>query len=104
MLGEKVLMEEEPIELTPDIKSNITQGVCDLIESGKIILPDDGKFMISKFPYRGTVLSVGSRCREVKVGDRIHFAPMGVHRFEFEGKQYLISHERDVHGIYAPFS
>jgi len=100
MLGQKVLMEEEPMELTPDVKSGLTQDVMDMVSSGKLILPDEGKFMISKYPFRGTVLSVGKGCKEVKVGDRIHFAPLGVHRFEFFGKQYLIAHEDDVHGFY----
>lgn len=102
MIGRKVLMEEEPMELTPDIKSGLTQDMMNLISSGKLLLPDEGKFMISKYPYRGTVLSVGEKCKHVKVGDRVHFAPLGVHRFEFQGKQYLIAHEEDVHGTYAP--
>lgn len=100
MVGNKVLMEEEAMELTPDIKSGLTQDVMDMVSSGKLVLPDEGRFMISKYPFRGTVLSVGDRCKYVKVGDRIHFAPLGVHRFEFDGKQYLISHEDDVHGYY----
>lgn len=104
MIGEKVLMEEEKMELTPDIKSGLTKDVMDLISSGNLILPDEGRFMISKYPFRGTVLSVGKDCRYVKVGDRIHFAPLGVHRFEYDGKQFLIAHEDDVHGTYAPVS
>mgnify|MGYP001560164598 FL=1 len=93
-------MEEEPMELTPDAKSGLTQEVMDMVSSGKLVLPDEGKFMISKYPHRGTVLSVGPLCKYIKVGDRIHFAPLGVHRFEFTGKQYLIAHEDDVHGTY----
>ena len=100
VIGNKVLVEEEPMEPTVDVKSGLTQDVCDAISSGKIILAEESKFALTKCPYRGTVLSVGERCKVVKVGDRIHFAQFGTQRFQYKDKQFLIMHEADVHGFY----
>ena len=101
VIGNKVLVEEEPMVPTPDAGSGLTQEVCDALASGKLVLADESEFALIKYPYKGTVLSVGERCKHVKVGDRIQFAHLGVQRFPFEGKQYLIMHEDDVHGNYA---
>lgn len=100
VIGEKVLVEEEPIEATPDKATGLTKEVCESINSGKLLLPEVSEFALMKYPYKGTVLSVGERCRYTKVGDRIHFAQFGVQRFEFQGKQFLVMHEADVHGFY----
>lgn len=102
MIGRKVLVEEEDLEATPDVKSGLTRDVCDALSSGKLVLSDESKFALFKYPYKGTVLSVGEKCRKIKTGDRIHFASLGVQRFEFRGKQFLVMHEEDVHGTYAP--
>lgn len=102
MLGKKVLVEEEPMEATPDAKSGLTQDVCDAISAGRLVLSGQSEYALMKYPYKGTVLSVGERCKYTKVGDRIHFASLGVQRFEFRGKQFLVMHEDDVHGQYAP--
>jgi len=103
MIGNKVLVEEEPIEATPDIKSGLTQDVVDAIASGKLILTDESRFALYKYPYKGTILSLGGRCKKgLKVGDRISFAQYGNHRFQFQGKQFLVMHEDDVHGTYRP--
>ena len=104
VIGNKVLVEEEPMAPTPDAKSGLTQEVCDALASGKLVLADESEFALIKYPYKGTVISVGERCKYVKVGDRIQFAQLGVQRFPFEGKQYLIMHEDDVHGNYAPIT
>lgn len=101
MIGHKVLMEEEPMEAVPDAKSGLTKEVCEAISEGRLVLSDQSEYALYKYPFKGTVLSVGERCKYVKVGDRVHFAPLGVQRFEFRGKQFLITHESDVHGTYA---
>ena len=101
MIGHKVLMEEEPMEAVPDAKSGLTKEVCEAISEGRLVLSDQSEYALYKYPYKGTVLSVGERCKYIKVGDRVHFAPLGVQRFEFRGKQFLITHEADVHGTYA---
>lgn len=101
VIGRKVLVEEEPIELTPDVGTGLTQEVVKMISEGKLVVPEDAKYAVEKFPFKGTVLSVGERCKHIKVGDRIHFARGGVQRFQHEGKQFLVMHEEDVHGTYA---
>lgn len=101
MVGKKVLVEEEPIEATPDKGTGLTQDVCDAIKSGLLVLSDQSEFALMKFPFRGTVLSAGGQCKYAKVGDRIHFAPLGVQRFQFRGKQFLVVHEDDIHGFYV---
>lgn len=101
VIGNKILVEEEPMEPTPDVKSGLTKDVCEAISSGKIILAEESKYALMKCPYKGTVLSVGERCKKgVKVGDRIHFAQLGTQRFQYKEKQFLIMHEEDVHGFY----
>lgn len=101
MIGTKILVEEEPMELTADVKSGLTKEVVEMISNNTLFLPDQGKYMVLKFPFAGTVLSVGGRCkRGLKVGDRIKFATRGNERIEHEGKQFLVMDEQDVHGIY----
>lgn len=101
MIGTKVLVEEEPITLTADISSGLTPEVVEMLRSGSLLLPDQGKYMVEKYPYIGTILSVGNRCRKgLKPGDRIHFARQGVQRFDFQAKQFLVMDELDVHGYY----
>lgn len=101
MVGQKVLVEEEPMEATPDAKYGLTQDVCDALAAGRLVLSDQSEYALIKYPFRGTVLSVGGRCNWVKVGYRILFAPFGVQRIEFRGKQFLIMNEEDVHGPYV---
>jgi len=100
VVGEKVLVEEELLQPTPDKASGLTQDVCDAIASGKLVLAETSEYALLKYPYKGTVLSVGERCKYTKVGDRVQFAQFGVQRFQFEGKQFLIMHEADIHGFY----
>ena len=101
MIGTKVLVEEEAMELTADVASGLTKEVVEMIATSKLILPDAGEYMIKKFPFVGTVLSVGGRCKKgLKIGDRIHFARQGNQRFEHMGKQFLVMDEQDVHGYY----
>lgn len=104
MIGDKVLVEEEPLEHTIDDASGLTESVVSSIKSGLIVLSDESKYAVMKYPFKGTVLSVGERVFSIKVGDRIHFAPLGVQRFRFNGKQYLVMHKDDVHGKYAPIT
>lgn len=101
MVGRKVLVEEEPLEATVDKASGLTKEVCDALSSGLLVLSDQSEYALMKYPFKGTVLAVGERCKWVKVGYRIHFAKLGYQRFEFRGKQFLVMHEDDVHGTYA---
>jgi len=104
MVGKKVLVKEEPLELTPDVGTGLTPEVVEMIKGGKLCLPDEGKYALEKFPFKGTVLSVGGQCKQIKVGDRVHFARLGVQRFQFKGEQFLVMHEDDVHGTYESIS
>lgn len=104
MVGRKVLVEEEALEITADVGTGLTEDVVKMISAGNLVLPDEAKYAIEKFPFKGTVLSAGSKCKHVRVGDRIHFARLGVQRFQFQSKQYLVMHEEDVHGTYESIS
>ena len=104
VIGRKILVEEEPIEITPDVGTGLTEDVVKMISGGKLVIPDVNKYALEKFPYKGTILSCGEKCRYYKVGDRVHFARGGVQRFQFAGKQFLVMHEEDVHGKYETIS
>lgn len=87
-LGERVLVE--PIE-----KEETT--------AFGIVLPDTAK----EKPQEGKVVAVGSGTLkdgvriplEVKEGDRIIFSKYAGTEIKFEGKEYLIMKESDIHAI-----
>ncbi|WP_379135638.1 co-chaperone GroES [Paenibacillus sp. sgz500958] len=87
-LGERVLVEASAVEETT---------------SFGIVLPDSSK----EKPQEGTVIAVGSGALkdgvrvplEVKEGDRVIFSKYAGTEIKFEGKEYLIMKESDIHAI-----
>jgi len=69
-----------------------------------IVLPDTAK----EKPQEGTVIAVGSGALnkdgqriplEVKVGDRVLFSKYAGTEIKYEGKEYLIMKESDIHAV-----
>lgn len=69
-----------------------------------IVLPDTAK----EKPQEGTIVAVGSGAlnkdggriaMEVKVGDRVLFSKYAGTEIKYEGKDYLIMKESDIHAI-----
>ncbi|ANF96010.1 MULTISPECIES: co-chaperone GroES [Paenibacillus] len=87
-LGERVLVEASQQEETT---------------SFGIVLPDSAK----EKPQEGTIIAVGSGLLkdgvrvplEVKEGDRVLFSKYAGTEIKYEGKEYLIMKESDIHAI-----
>jgi chaperonin GroES len=88
-LGDRVLVEPTPRE--------------EKTASG-IVLPDTAK----EKPQEGKVVAVGNGALnkdgqrmplEVKVGDRVLFSKYAGTEIKYEGKEYLIMKESDIHAI-----
>ncbi|MBP2000669.1 chaperonin GroES [Paenibacillus shirakamiensis] len=87
-LGERVLVEAIEQEQTT---------------SFGIVLPDSAK----EKPQEGKVIAVGSGtlkdgnrvALEVKEGDRVLFSKYAGTEIKYEGKEYLIMKESDIHAI-----
>ena len=71
---------------------------------GGIIIPDTAK----EKPQEGEIVAVGNgklldngqlRKPEVKVGDKVLFSKDGGTEVKFDGQEYLIMREDDLHGI-----
>ncbi|MFD0671369.1 co-chaperone GroES [Cohnella sp. GCM10027633] len=69
-----------------------------------IVLPDTAK----EKPQEGTIIAVGVGALnkdggrielEVKVGDRVLFSKYAGTEIKYEGKEYLIMKESDIHAI-----
>ncbi|WEK54967.1 MAG: co-chaperone GroES [Candidatus Cohnella colombiensis] len=69
-----------------------------------IVLPDTAK----EKPQEGTIIAVGSGAinkdggriaLEVSVGDRVLFSKYAGTEIKYEGKEYLIMKESDIHAI-----
>lgn len=89
-LGERVLIE-------PIAKEETT--------ASGIVLPDTAK----EKPQEGQVVAVGSGtlkdgvrvALEVKEGDRVLFSKYAGTEIKYEGKEYLIMKESDIHAIFG---
>ncbi|CAM4418544.1 co-chaperone GroES [Paenibacillus tarimensis] len=89
-LGERVLIE-------PIAKEETT--------ASGIVLPDTAK----EKPQEGKVVAVGSGSLkdgvrvplEVKEGDRVLFSKYAGTEIKYEGKEYLIMKESDIHAIFG---
>ncbi|NIK72416.1 MULTISPECIES: co-chaperone GroES [unclassified Paenibacillus] len=89
-LGERVLIE-------PIAKEETT--------ASGIVLPDTAK----EKPQEGKVVAVGSGtlkdgvrvALEVQVGDRVLFSKYAGTEIKYEGKEYLIMKESDIHAIFG---
>ncbi|SFF28597.1 chaperonin GroES [Paenibacillus catalpae] len=89
-LGERVLIE-------PIAKEETT--------ASGIVLPDTAK----EKPQEGRVVAVGSGtlkdgvrvALEVKEGDRVLFSKYAGTEIKYDGKEYLIMKESDIHAIFG---
>ncbi|MCM3630978.1 co-chaperone GroES [Paenibacillus glycanilyticus] len=89
-LGERVLIE-------PIAKEETT--------ASGIVLPDTAK----EKPQEGKVVAVGSGtlkdgvrvALEVKEGDRVLFSKYAGTEIKYDGKEYLIMKESDIHAIFG---
>ncbi|MCK9857055.1 MULTISPECIES: co-chaperone GroES [unclassified Paenibacillus] len=89
-LGERVLIE-------PIAKEETT--------ASGIVLPDTAK----EKPQEGKVVAVGSGtlkdgvrvALEVQVGDRVLFSKYAGTEIKYDGKEYLIMKESDIHAIFG---
>ncbi|GLX66321.1 co-chaperone GroES [Paenibacillus glycanilyticus] len=89
-LGERVLIE--PIEKEETTASGI-------------VLPDTAK----EKPQEGKVVAIGSGtlkdgarvALEVQVGDRVLFSKYAGTEIKYDGKEYLIMKESDIHAIFG---
>lgn len=87
-LGERVLVEPIAQEVTT---------------ASGIVLPDTAK----EKPQEGKIVAVGSGvlkdgvrvALEVKEGDRVLFSKYAGTEIKFDGKEYLIMKESDIHAI-----
>src|SRR5690606_2801716 len=88
-LGERVLVEPIAQEVTT---------------ASGIVLPDTAK----EKPQEGKVVAVGSGvlkdgarvALEVKPGDRVLFSKYAGTEIKYDGKEYLIMKESDIHAIF----
>ncbi|MCR8657277.1 co-chaperone GroES [Paenibacillus endoradicis] len=88
-LGERVLVEPIAQEVTT---------------ASGIVLPDTAK----EKPQEGKVIAVGSGvlkdgvrvALEVKEGDRVLFSKYAGTEIKYDGKEYLIMKESDIHAIF----
>lgn len=64
-------------------------------EKGTVIIPDFAK----ESPPQGEIVSSGSNCEVVKVGDKVLYTRGAGVRAEFNKVEYLILREHEIHCI-----
>ena len=92
------IIEEDPIETVYDtgLKAEVTEA----IKSKKLFIPDAYSDYVNKYPCRGKVISKGNKCREdIKVGDKVIYARLGVQRYQLGEKNLCDVRECDIHGV-----
>ena len=92
------IIEEFPVETT--YETGCSAAVTDAIKDGRLVIPEAYKNFAEKYPCRGRVLSKGDKCRykDIKVGDEVVYARLGVQRYDFNGKMVCSVREDDLHG------
>lgn len=60
--------------------------------AGGLFLPDTAK----EKPLEGEVVAVGSKVKQVKIGDTVVYGEYAGQSFELEGEEYLIVREDEV--------
>lgn len=100
-LNDIYIIEEDPVETVYDtgIKAEVTEA----IKSGRLFIPEAYKNFAEKYPCKGTVISKGEKCKyEIRVGDKVIYARLGVQRYQLDGKILCDVREADIHGILEP--
>ena len=99
-LNDFYVIEEDPIEATVDTASGLTQEVVNALTSKKLFMPDQGKYYLEKFPFRGTVIAKGDKLKyDIPLSSKVMFARLGGQRWVENDKQYISIRERDIHAI-----
>ena len=98
-INDLVIVEEDPMEPEVDKASGLTNDVVESIKSGKLHIPDIAQYALEKFPCKGKIISAGSLCKWVKVGQRVLFARLGGQRLLENDKSYVSIRESDIHAI-----
>ena len=100
VLNDRVLIKEDPIDYNVDPGSGLTKDVVDALKSSKLVVPDQMEHYVKKYPCTGEVLGVGDECGgQLKVGDRVIFARMGVMRLEHNGHKVAVCTIQDIHAV-----
>lgn len=98
-LGDVVLVQEDPIGIEQDKGSGLTSEVVDALKTGKLYAPETAEFYINKFPFKGTVIAIGSKVKDIKNGDKVVFARLGGMRVQEGDIQYIYLRESEVLGV-----
>src|SRR3990167_5752740 len=98
-LNDIVIIAEDPMEPEIDKRSGLNEDVVNSIKDGKLFIPETAQYALEKYPCRGLVMSAGSKCKHVKIGDRVIFARLGGQRMLENGKSYVSIREVDIHAI-----
>ena len=77
----------------------VSSEAGDRRSAGGILIPATAQ--VAKRLLWGTVLGAGASVRNVKINDRVLFAPEDQHEVEIHAETYIILRERDVHAIAA---
>ncbi len=100
-LNDIYIIEEEPVETVYD--TGVSAIVTEAIKSKKLFIPDAYKDFAEKYPCRGNVIAKGNKCKyDIKVGDKVVYARLGVQRYQHDGKTLCDVRECDLHGIFEP--
>lgn len=100
VLNDRVVIKEDPIDWHNDVGSGLTTDVTNALKDGKLVIPDTAEFYAKKYPCTGVVQNLGKACTdELKIGDRVIFARMGVLRMEVNGEKIAICTIHDIHAV-----
>ena len=97
-INDLIIIEEDPMDM--DSESGMNHDVVSALKDGKLFIPERYEAFATKFPCRGVVISMGSKCdNQVKVGDRVIFARLGGQRMKMNEKTYITIRLKDIHAI-----
>jgi len=100
VLNDRVLIKEDEIDWNQDAGSGMTKDVVAALKSSKLVIPDTAEFYAKKYPCTGEVIGVGKQCGDdLKVGDRVIFARLGVMRLEHNGQKVAVCTIQDIHAV-----
>ena len=98
-LNDIVIIVEDAIDYEVDKPSGLTSDVVKMIREGKLAIPETSEFYAKKYPCTGKVISVGSKCIGVEVGNKVVFARQGGLREKIDGRDIVFIRQQDIHAI-----
>ena len=104
VLNNFYLIQPEELQVEVDKASGLTEDVVASLNSGKLFIPEAHEYFAKKLPMRGKVIAYGDtrRYTEIQVGDIVGFGQYSYAKFEYEGKEYLEVHEKDLLYVIKP--